>query len=343
MLLRDNKRLLANALPTSPFLQLYRVHCPYYNTEKIFLDAPVRNPDSSHQHLGGYITIVNLKSYLETQPYFPFLVFKDYECDYQDPKKSTKLPERELRNVGPAILQESFRILSTDLCSALKTMTESEPQERFPVFDIDKEIGSPYFFYYHNRTFFKDQQEKLTESLKEVKILLDYIQASVQDEYDEVDAMLARGQITAQYLPYLFAPTKVLVTFDKGQVQAYTQTSVLEPRPARERDLGKVTWFLGAESWLFDGSFHKTTSRLHVTYANAAGVAAESMDIKDLQVYPLLFAAPDTESLLRSRGEKFWSCREQNYVSYTGQSWNREELFVRSLLPSFSQQGTKFD
>jgi hypothetical protein len=51
-------------------------------------------------------------------------------------------------------------------------------------------------------------------------------------------------------------------------------------------------------------------------------VDEEDFKIKELGLYPVRFAEKEVRELLEKRGETFWKCREQSFVSYKKQASN---------------------
>lgn len=79
---------------------------------------------------------------------------------------------------------------------------------------------------------------------------------------------------------------------------------------------------------MYDGIFTKRESILAVKYVDPK---QPTMKIQKLSVYPIRFAEAGIEDALRDRGNKFWSCRKPNYVTYTGTDYTREQVYVSAI------------
>lgn len=100
-----------------------------------------------------------------------------------------------------------------------------------------------------------------------------------------------------------------------GQQQAYLSTSWLEKDRS---DLYNPSGYVDSACWKFDGNFTKKMVRVSV---NRLPSIEKPFKIRDLGLYPIIFAEEGLENALRTRGEMFWKCRQRNYVCYGGE-WN---------------------
>lgn len=86
---------------------------------------------------------------------------------------------------------------------------------------------------------------------------------------------------------------------------------------------------LDVHSWSFDGYFQKKSARLPI---HRLPSVSHPFNIKDMTIYPIHFADESVRKALRARGQMFWKCRRQNYVSYGGDLDARIQSSVSSRI-----------
>jgi hypothetical protein len=321
------------------FLVLNLVICPDEELEVMSRDRPSYDLNSENPHLSGSLPINDLEIFLERHPGYLFVVFRHHECNcnYGEPPKkfgkSDGLENPDRQTLEP---KESIRICSEEICHQLKILVKDLPHsvERFPKFDThaDYEISAPYFFYYHNREFFSKKREKFAAE-NGLGLLLDYISQSVAEIYKEVDDLLSQNVLTAETIPYLFSPTTTIVTPNKDGLYAFNQYGKCEV--SFDGDIYNQTFILPVETWSYNGTFTKISTKLvvvfHVheldSYSKLPKKKA-TMKIQELSAYPIRYAPEQIKMELLERGKKFWRCRKQNYVLYTGLDYARTQHFV---------------
>jgi hypothetical protein len=313
--------------PLSQVLILHRVYCPDEKHTTIWTDLPFYIGDKSRgeRHLQGSVKVHNLQSYLEGQSSSPFVVIRDYECNYSSPKTLERLRQQSHKGKQaeeePSILKTSIRILSEDLAKSLNHLVKQYPSSgRFPVFNNSSEIASPYLFYYHHRGFFA--LEDIENSREVIHRFLDYIHDSVSEEYAEADELLSKGIVTAQFVPYLYNPMDILVARNSTDTVAYKQITPLEVEP----NVTNPTWNMTVESIVFDGTFRNKLVQVTISYEDPT---LSCVKITDLKIYPLRFASSETVERLWALGNAFWPCRKPIFVSYSGID-NHKGLYVCS-------------
>ncbi|KAF4634163.1 hypothetical protein G7Y89_g3947 [Cudoniella acicularis] len=327
--LREENDLLISCSDTAI---LHRVNCDGNNTIMISTDAPVytRDRGCGGSHLRGYHIISDLSIFLERQS-SPFVVFWDYKCVARHTKQSNSHPGNKRQHQG------SIKLLSQDLCNQLNSLVADHPHATKYLlhFNTTDEVLYPYLFFYRERDFFESRSRLRAQESNEMVAFLNYIQKSTREEYEKVDALFSKGLVTAQYIPYLFHPMATVITTTHEGIRAYNQIGDIQPQPASETDYTKITWRIPVETWIYNGNFQKNNSSLSVSFkahpsANSSSQATrrEVMKIQDLGVYPLRFAQGGTEKALRERGKKFWSCRKQNYITYTGKDYTGGQIYT---------------
>ncbi|OBT88775.1 hypothetical protein VE02_02394 [Pseudogymnoascus sp. 03VT05] len=231
---------------------------------------------------------------------------------------------------------EAIQICSESICKYLNALVEDFPRskEQFPTFSPECEIKGPYLFYYHNREFFQTKRSDLDVD-HPVGLLLDYLSQSVADDYRKIDDLFAQNLVTADVIQYLFAPSTVIVTKSNDYLKAYCQVggfSISSPKSSSEADYQRIAKLV-CESWDYDGIFSKTSTSLVVDFQVKKGAATPSvrakptMKIQDLTAYPIRFASESIKTELWERGKKFWECRKQKYILYTGLDYSLNQHY----------------
>ncbi|KAM0302826.1 hypothetical protein ACHAO8_011542 [Botrytis cinerea] len=326
-------------------LILHRVTCDDEDGPSwITRDVPSYDSDanSSNSHLRGSSSISDLELYLGRHPWYLFVVFQDYECNCDFGKvlmKPGNLSISDYPENRASKPKESIGICSKDLCDQFNALVKDMPdaEKRFPNFGLFEDdsdlIQSPYLFYYHNREFFSRVREDLSPD-NSLGLLLDYISQSVTEIYKEVDDLLSRGILTADIIPYLFAPTTTIVSHEKDQICGYVQREECQRRWVGDRYHQIIT--LPVESWSYNGKFTQSLKNLevnfdidHIDTHNSYSVLTKTptMKIQNLSAYPLRFASEHIKTELLERGKKFWKFRKQKFVLYTGLDYARTEYF----------------
>ncbi|KAI9738381.1 MAG: hypothetical protein M1834_008884 [Cirrosporium novae-zelandiae] len=298
---------------------LHRVSCNTHLETRVWFDAPIPSTkEKSRGHLEGRSEAVAIKYYLMLHKEIPFLVYKEYTCNCTRSKRrdtseaiSTKANYLEPHSESLVPVSESF-------CQAMNKISEREKSHIFPKFTVNQEIKGHHLIYYYYQNYIKRKVPELSNAHQsQAKLFIAYVEESFRNEYEKVDNLLSRGVITLQYFRYLFAPGQILVTSKDGEVLAYRQ----EGLPETHADKAGEQLSVSASSYHFDGVFEKVSTRLTLSYGDTK---RKYMPIQELAVYPLQHAEDGLEDYLRGRGEKFWRCRHQNYVSYTGWDFDEE-------------------
>jgi hypothetical protein len=101
---------------------------------------------------------------------------------------------------------EAISIISKDLSEALQALAKAALNDLpTPSFEIDENFWAPFEWWYHRRKEITEARCELEERLLEhVSILDAYIMKSLGSEWSNVDALLAEGMISAEYIHYLY-------------------------------------------------------------------------------------------------------------------------------------------
>jgi hypothetical protein len=312
------------------------VHCHNRGSPAHFLDKPLEYDNGSDHsfHLHGRKPFPNdADLFVERQRgALSFLIYKELECckkiasRNQNPESSRE--DLDVKEPEPTI-KESIQVTSKNLHNAIVYMRKHFPAEltHFPEFKVGSTIRSPFLFYYCKRSFMMSLAELPDKHLSQIKLLRQHIEDSFGDEFARVDALITEGNITAQYLAYLFEPGTVVISRRGDAYAGFEQTNwpkLPNHKSQRERetpaeyfDGGKIappksTLHILGQDWHFDGTFSMNWTTLGIDYGNPK---PHVKPIKDLDTFPLRFAEGNIEEELRRRGSIFWSCRTRKYVS----------------------------
>ncbi|RYP76667.1 hypothetical protein DL771_001589 [Monosporascus sp. 5C6A] len=213
--LKEMKRLKTSefALPNPPRFQvMHQTHCAAFKGEGgLYEDPPwVVESGPNMAHLRGSHPIRNFDLYLEQNKDITFIVYRQFECCGKAAPINTK-NNRARRELNPddLLVGEYISIISEELRSAFIELSESALSGIIhPDFDADSDdqISSPYLWWFHRRAEIQTAKSQLGPSFqRQLSVFQEYLQSSLGDEWEAVESLLVRKQITAEYLDYLFA------------------------------------------------------------------------------------------------------------------------------------------
>ncbi|KAM0437654.1 hypothetical protein ACHAPT_002018 [Fusarium lateritium] len=324
----EQLRSRAKARQGPPRFQIiHSVRCENSRGEdKIYLDQPwVVESGPNDAHLRGSQPIHNFELYLERNKEIVFIVYKNYKCcERSRTARSRGRPETDIEVDASALLErEQISIISPALRSALVHLANTALRGMpHPDFGEDEDINYPYIWWFHRRREIDEAMDKLRpeEAWPDlVGVFRGYILDQMMDEWEAVDRLLEKSNISAQYMNYLFAhyfqvPEHIVISKKQGnalaKLQGFVAQDWLKPRTS---DTG-FSASIGVSSWQFDGRFRKTLEKLTI---NELPSETDEFDITDLPLYPIEFASDAVVEALRKRGRMFWECRFRNYVEYT--------------------------
>ncbi|CAG8962268.1 hypothetical protein HYFRA_00005323 [Hymenoscyphus fraxineus] len=309
---------------------IYEVYCLNRKAFSYFLDKPLEYDDHSDQtfHLHGQKPFPNdVDLFIERERgALSFLVYKKLRCC--KPKRLEEdLPVEE--DETPAV-QESIRVTSEKLHKAYIFLRERYPNEMkyFPEFKVDSQISSPFLFYFSKRSFIMSLDDLPDEHLSQVRLFREHIETSFGDEFARVENLTSEGNITAQYLAYLFEPGTVVVEKKGDAYASYEQVDwpSRNTRPTRAHirttnadreesnaENSEDLLYIEGQYWHFDGEFSMNWHDLYIDYGDPK---QRVKPINELVSLPLRFAGLEVVEELRRRGSIFWSCRVRRFVSY---------------------------
>ena len=298
--------------------------------------------------LQGYLPISNISTFSLRHPEISFLVYRTYDDSENDRSRDSgsteKLTDTDAGNNNqvPIPSSESIYIVSEHLRSTCEEMHKLLPY-RPSGNRVDKlhELEAPYLSIYHSRDSLTGCASELKPlDFKEWDVLIRYIMDTWGSEYERVDNLISQNQISTSYLQYLFKPNEHMVTRRAGVHVGYLSTEwpiknsilhrtwkqlIVEELGENLESLNKewlkldnserhVVFDLKAYCIKYNGKFFKNWERLRILRVKKED-GDKAFPINELNIYPLAFAAPEVHALLKKRGEVFWKCRTQQYVT----------------------------
>lgn len=204
-----------------------------------------------------------------------------------------------------ATTESEYIVLSSDaLKRALDTLHKSIPRSDLEGVLADK-LESPYEYFYHHHAHLRELSRQLpSQDQQLVSLLLNYIVGSQRTNFEDADAMFARGYVSQAHFGKLFKTSDIVVRNESGGPRAYKIESI------GEEDKESVS--IQCWAWDFDGQFYK--SKLEVTVAYPFGF--KEIPISSLALWPLRLDNTGVSEQLRERGMMFWTLRQKRLVHY---------------------------
>lgn len=307
------------------FNLLYKIACNRKDTSNhpmpAFRDTPVPDlpENSGHQslppdlHLNGTLPVYDLGTFMENDSDdIAFVVIRTVECS----EASVLIA----RTGGSLRWTEDVYMKSNTSKYAMQQIAtcyfQRFPQPKKVPFAPNLIVPADLFLYHHRhllRTFASEH----SEAKEHINGLLEYMGDRFGREFAEADSLLAQGQISQAHILTLFKPNSIVVSGTYGKPAAF----VLQEWPTLSSD-GWVTLLC----WSFqpDGAgFARKRTSLSIP-----PIGPKPLKIQNLVAYPLEFALPELQELIRSRGKKQWELRTTTQVSYKGWNVGQDRFYV---------------
>ncbi|KAJ5129742.1 uncharacterized protein N7515_005781 [Penicillium bovifimosum] len=300
----------------------------------IYTDPPeLIHRDSGAPYLRCNDPLLNFELYLALNKEISFVVFRNYK------RRVTWSTSERGKYSKPEPFSESILAVSGSLKDAIENLLSGrEFWSMRQEFQSKAEIHSPYLCVYHNRGAREAEirQNLSSEAQRQLDLFRDYVELTRGNEYAAADSLLKKGKISAPYVPYLFKPNDLLVSFKNKEHVGY----VARDWPVREQHDHDTSpsWSIRGQGWGFSGEFYKFLTDLRFempeshllkdggsmdddlgqlpAHSGSDKEAEKEHAITDLAVYPIKYASADLCRTLERRGETFWKFRKQQYVSY---------------------------
>ncbi|KAI1270386.1 prion-inhibition and propagation-domain-containing protein [Xylariaceae sp. FL1019] len=302
------------------FQVLYRVSCPQ-STKIVYLDPPTYNssggdagqwvvlqpgsPLSKEKllHLCGKRRLNDIELYFGQHPELEFVSFQDFVCDHEPSHGGTT----------PSPVHESIRILSSTLRDLFIDPIYS-PLDYYMkelLTEPRAELPAPYMWYYSRKDYiwnkFKDRTE-IQVSL--YKRLADFIEKSMESEYDEVAEEARRGVVSWKYLNYLYHHDLFVIKrralSNLNTAQIFAVRGQLTPVPLGSSRLTASSALLRVFALQVDGRDSSYDVKINRTLFDTYN------DEVPLDLLPMVPVGPT--KYFRERGRKVLRCHKWRYV-----------------------------
>lgn len=215
---------------------IHRVHCEVTKERVMYLEEPWTVHAGRYRfHLRGSQQVSNMELYLERNKDVTFLVLRDYVCcaekSYSHHATRSRLGKDVDSRPASMLVEEHIDIVSNDLESRLANLAdvvfqgiphpkfgrvEEDEEEAGNDYDDEYESGDyngkenpdiyyPYLWFYHRRPNISTTIERLEEiDQGHLNLFCGYIQHRMSEEWNAVDKLLSKREITAEFLRYIY-------------------------------------------------------------------------------------------------------------------------------------------
>ncbi|KAK4154223.1 Fidgetin-like protein 1 [Chaetomidium leptoderma] len=310
---------------------LYRVACSSRNhkcDDRIYEGAPSNKLIDKALHLAHSAPVSDLGIFIANRGPTAFVVYREVYCGSSVEVRSS-LP---LSNLCAAQqVQETVSAVSGELHATLQRLSKFAPDRgaynrghdyrhmhprTSPLNRLSNSPSeySPYFFYHHREVI----KQAATVGLggESLNALWSYLQRHPDPMYARCDELFAQGQVSADTLPWLFQPNKMVVCKEGPLEVAYVLRDV--PKGGTSNAVELDCWY-----WAYDGNaLQRKDKKVKLT-----APTYDSIPIRQLSAYPLQYANDETRQRLFERGGRFWELRNTPHVSYEGPDYQGERVY----------------
>ncbi|KAF4989035.1 hypothetical protein FGRMN_9407 [Fusarium graminum] len=267
-----------------------------------------------------YSSILNFELYLERNKEVVFIIYKNYRCcgNSRSHRPRPRKDEQVKFEASSLLVSEEISIISPDLKSAMADFADSVLGKfPHPDFSDDEEMKYPYIWWFHRRKEIDAALEKHQFALG--KLVREYVLGRMAEEWETVDKLLEKKQISLQYMGYLFVPEQMAISTEQGRGISKLQGVVIKDWLDR-RPFIDYSAVVSVAYWTFDGTFRKMSREFTITdLPHDMQSETHEFSITDLPLYPMKYASNEVSQALFERGRMFWKCRFRNYVSLSGE------------------------
>lgn len=303
-----------------------------------FFDKPVLAPGFKHDDftLKAFLPVTDVGGYVK-QAGLGFVISRFYSAQTLLGEVRRAMAKKQ-PPPEPLHYREHIQLQSQEMIEAMQEFLSLQPEfwENFSGFDARAPIEAPYIFWYTYRS--PEALRQLKQPHRDLmRMLTSWIDKNYAEKYAEAEMQLRNGVVTLRTMPFLVCPGDVLIWKEKAKIKAAITSSLLvqQTPPILYWDSSQITWsdsntkdgtkkgeFLArwtVETWKykFNGEFIPDKGSAEIKFK--ATSLDQEVEISKLGVYPLRFADEKTRLQLETRGKTFWSCRNRNLVSYTGE------------------------
>lgn len=207
---------------------IHRVECSNLaNRSKYYLDQPwVVESGPCNAHLMASSPINNFELYLERNKEIIFIVYRDYRCCHRPVMDPPEAQGEVGRGIDASLLLQSEQIslIAPELKAALADIADVALQgiphpafERASAAQEGDAIRYPYIWYFHRRPEIQEEFDELPPTAElYVGCFRKYIEDRMTEEWANVEELLKKGRISAEYMEYLIVsrPHHLLIAND---------------------------------------------------------------------------------------------------------------------------------
>jgi len=273
-----------------------------------------------HAHLNSTLPVENIPDFIDRSGSIAFLVFRYYHCSDASRwdhvrRRGTSSDNNIFYEEGVAIISEPLQDIVNSVSRCLSDPTAYYPRNRITD-NAHSDEYSTAFFYHHRHALASTIPEAEGQVQDQISALVGFIDSTQGRFFTEIDNLISEGNIQTSNIQMLFCPNDILIT----KVGGVPTACVLRAWPS-----GGSTISLDCWAWGYDGHWLHRKHRTLVINRPVETIVS----IRDLDVYPAKYAKPEEITLLRNRGQKFWSLRYQSFVAYEGWDFQAEQFYVR--------------
>jgi len=295
--------------------------------------------DTRADALRGRHAVESMPHYLEQNPGAGFVVYRTYSCTAYHEELSLALhatpgPDDQSdlfvldQDAPPACSErEHMAIVADDfysaigvVCATRKTNGPWQDHEMFAHrhsdWDSEHNMLAPYLYFYHSRELLRNAQPDNPHYKTRIDLLLGYIDNNFGHEYSEAEELFNKGYVTRKHIHKLFGPNQILVTRQGDHIATVMTKTCPLPHSFPIR--------IDCERWSFDGRFARSSERIVVHWPSGqrqkayitSYIDGGKLAISALTAYPLKWASSEIQDLISMRGEIFWQCQHERFISY---------------------------
>ncbi|KAK4182061.1 hypothetical protein QBC35DRAFT_396715 [Podospora australis] len=304
----------------------YRVFCANKHPKchrRIYMDQPRRISVNGTYHLCGTQLVFDLDDLIAGLPSVAFIVYRDCICS----SRTQSLILSNLTKPGTKFFQELISVVAEELHSAMQRNSMFAPDHqayKLPTLESREYESSAalstapseysHRWLYHHREILRTEAVAAVAG-SPIKALVSYITLHPDPLYRKCDELFARGMVTLDTLPWLFAPNTIVVSSQSSWLEAY----ILRRVPIEEGS----TLRLACWNWGYDGHWFRRKDTTLSVNAPSYG----EMRINQLAVYPLKYSTIEVYDNILASGKRFLNLTRQILASYEGPDYQGERIY----------------
>ncbi|GAB1316432.1 hypothetical protein MFIFM68171_06642 [Madurella fahalii] len=298
---------------------IHTVFCEKEGTKNHFRDLPrlFKGDSIEYDHLRGRIDTEDTSEYLQNNLKTAFVLNPLYTCNSRSKQNLCRdtghRNGRCIKDSPPAESDITDIVLSPAIHQAIRTVMEAHPEHfnHYNSANLRTRYKPPYIlFYIHNRTFLELSGSSGLDDWAEssLRLLCTWFEEHCRNDWDEGDALIARGKYNRKHYGKLFRPGELVVLPRDPDGMDFMTLGMVADYPWKNED----PYDTDIVTWVFNGSFIK----LRRVISLGSDDDIEKDIATNLRHYPFRFAEKGIKDKLVLRGARFWACRKKKLVCY---------------------------